>query len=94
MSDEIKYCKKVLPEQIEKIVSEGKIASIKVGIKTTFCMLTLKNGFVLSHTSSCVDPENYDHELGTKLCVQKIKDKLWELEGYKLQCEIYDLERM
>lgn len=48
----------------------------------------LENGFVLVESSACVDPDNYDHELGVKVCMDKIKNKLWELEGYMLQSHL------
>lgn len=53
--------------------------------KCTVMVCKLKNGFILVESSSCVDPTNYNFELGIKLCEKKIKDKLWELEGYLLQ---------
>lgn len=57
----------------------------KLGAKTTVVMITLVNGFEVVGTSSCVDPENYDHELGVRYARRKAIDKVWELEGYKLQ---------
>lgn len=51
----------------------------------TLVTVQTETGFVLSHSSGCVDPKDYDKELGAKICLEKIKDKLWELEGYMLQ---------
>ena len=45
----------------------------------------LRNGFILTESSACVDPANYDAELGKRLCLQHIENRLWELEGYALQ---------
>ena len=45
----------------------------------------LKNGFVIVESSVCVDPKNFDIEIGREICGNRIKDKIWELEGYNLQ---------
>ena len=48
----------------------------------------LPNGFVITESSACVDPKNFSVKVGLQICEKKIKNKLWELEGYRLQCEI------
>lgn len=58
---------------------------VKLGEKTTVVMLRLKNGFEVVGTSGCVDPANYDHEIGKKYARKRAIDKVWELEGYALQ---------
>lgn len=55
--------------------------------KCTVVACKLENGFVIVESSACVDPTNYNLELGVKICEEKIKNKLWELEGYRLQSE-------
>lgn len=78
---------KVTQEQIDSIMSSSKIEDVKIGEKTTVVVCTTKSCFVIVESSSCVDPENYDHEIGKEICLDRIESKLWELEGYKLQCE-------
>lgn len=75
----------VTKEQIDILVQESKVSAKKMGEKTTVVQLTLPNGFTITESSSCVDPANYDQEIGKKLCLDKIRNKLWELEGYRLQ---------
>lgn len=53
--------------------------------KCTVVTVRLRNGFILTESSACVDPANYDAELGKRLCLQHIENRLWELEGYALQ---------
>lgn len=74
---------------INRIIDDSKIKTMKLGEKTTLVILTMKNGFEIGETSSCVDPENYNHTMGYDICMKKIKDKIWALEGYRLQCEIF-----
>lgn len=57
----------------------------KMGEKTTVTKATLINGFEMVDGSSCVEPKNYNEELGTKICVERIRDKVWMLLGFVLQ---------
>lgn len=79
-----KLTKNKLTEQdIEEVIEHERY--IKLGQKTTICLLTLKNGFEVVGKSGCVDPKNYDHEIGCRIARQKAIDQVWLLEGYLLQ---------
>ena len=73
-------------EDLRNIISKAEF--IKMGEKTTICCLTLKNGFEVVGFSACVDKDNYDKDIGEDNAYDTAFEKLWELEGYKLQ---YDL---
>lgn len=62
-----------------------KIEIAKLGDKTTIVKAELVNGFVIVESSSCVDPNNYNEEIGTSICLKKIDNKIWELLGFLLQ---------
>lgn len=79
----------VTKEQIEKIMLNAVIDIQTVGNKTTIVHCVLPNGFVIVESSSCVDPENYDEKIGAEICLKRIENKVWELEGYVLQNFIY-----
>ena len=79
----------VTDEMIDKIVEETEFKTIQIYGKTTIVSAKLPNGFVITESSSCVDPVNYDEKLGEDICKNRIIDKIWELEGYKLQDKIY-----
>lgn len=57
--------------------------------KCTIVACKLPNGFVIVESSSCVDPANYDEDMGVDICMKNIEKKLWELEGYLLQNQLY-----
>lgn len=57
--------------------------------KCTIVTVQLDNGFVITESSACVDPANYNEKIGIDICIERIKNKLWELEGYALQKELY-----
>lgn len=69
--------------EIELLIANEQF--ITLGIKTTVCLMTLKNGFEIIGTSACVNPKDYNIEIGKKYAREKAMDKLWELEGYSDQ---------
>lgn len=91
LNNEVEIIKKknrVTKEDIDKILAKTFIKVEKYGDKTTVLMATLPNDFVIVVSSSCIDPINYDSTVGEKNCMNKLVDKIYELEGYRLQCEI------
>lgn len=76
----------VTPEHV--IATIAKEEFIDHNHKTTIGIFTLVNGFVIVEASSCVDPGNYNPEIGRNICRKRAVDKVWELEGYVLQNEI------
>lgn len=80
----------VTPSQIDEIVANSDIKTYKLGEKTTLVQLTTAAGFVIIESSSCVDPANFDEVIGYEICIDRIKNKLWELEGYALQKKVYN----
>ena len=78
----------------EKQVLE-KIANIEVktvdlvGKKHTLVAVKLANGFTIVETATCVDSANYSEEIGKGVCMERIKNKIWLLEGYLLQEDLY-----
>ena len=77
----------VTQDQIDTIFNESDIVENIIHHKCLVVSAKLKNGFIIVESSACVDPLNFDVEIGRQICCDKIKNKLWELEGYKLQCE-------
>lgn len=59
-----------------------------LGDRTTVVRCVLRNGFVIVSSSSCVDPTNYSQEYGEEICMNEIKDKIWELLGFMLQTAV------
>ena len=57
--------------------------------KTMICELTLQNGFTVRGESSCVDPANFKEDLGQQYSREAAVEKIWELEGYLLQENLY-----
>lgn len=51
----------------------------------TVCTLTLRNGFVVTGESACINSEMYNQEIGERVAYDKAFNKLWQLEGYVLK---------
>jgi len=48
----------------------------------TVCCITLKNGYTVTGTSSCINPENFNVEVAKDVSFSKARAKIFELEGY------------
>lgn len=43
-----------------------------------------EDGWTEVEVAACIDAENYDEKIGEEIIDDKIKDKMWKLEGYVL----------
>lgn len=83
---------KITKERIDALLGEADIRTLTLFGKCTVVTAKLKNGFVLTADSACVDPANYDKRMGERICLEHIANKLWELEGYRLQWDVFNKE--
>lgn len=77
----------VTKEEINALLASATSVTSTVGNKTTLVVVTLPSGFEIAATSACVDPANYSVDIGREIAMKRIEDKLWELEGYRKQCQ-------
>ena len=61
--------------------------------KTTLVKCDTLTGFRQYETSSCVDPKNYDPEIGSEICVDRIKDRIWKYLGFVVQWGRFGLNK-
>jgi hypothetical protein len=80
----------VTEDQILNIIAGSEIKAFTLFNKTTVIALQMPNGYVITESSSCVDPANYDPVIGYDACMDRITNKIWELEGYRLSIELYE----
>ena len=84
------YSREDLIEQYSYIYKKVKnVFFTKIGEKTVICLLKLENGFEVVGTSACVNPEDFDLEIGEYYSLKNALDKVEELEGYLMQEELY-----
>lgn len=65
----------------------------KLGRKTTVVVLILRNGFEIVGESSCVEVDNYDHDLGVRLATERAREKVWMVLGFLLQAARNGVDR-
>ena len=80
--DALTYPDKIKPAEIDDILSHAKINTVCLTNKTVSVTVTLANGFEITDTGSCLNPDDFNVEIGKDVAMQRIKDRLWMLEGY------------
>lgn len=78
---------KVTKESIAARIASGEYT--RLGATTTVCWLTLDNGFTVIGTSACVDPTEFNEQMGEEIAYTNAFNKIWELEGYLLADKIW-----
>ena len=74
---------KVTLERIESKI-KGETYLVLPDGRTTLCILALENGYTIKGTSACVDPKEFNMELGRKFAREDAVRQIWPLEGYLL----------
>lgn len=77
-------CDKITKDDVTRFIANVETSTL--GAKTTTVLATLINGFELAATSACVDPENYDEQIGRIYAMGDVEDALFQLLGFLLQC--------
>ena len=88
---EIENSNRITRADVLKFIS--KVKPIKIDDKTTLVSATTIVGYTHHETSSCVDPLEYNHDLGYKYALDKIIDKVWESLGFLLQFAKFGIKR-
>lgn len=71
---------KVTVQDITEAIVEEMYDFLSDG-KTTVCTLVLYNGFTVRGDSACVDPANFNEELGKKYARERAVDAVWPVLG-------------
>jgi len=74
---------KISKNDVEQFMVQG--IPTKLGAKTTALTVTTLTGFDIIGLASCVDPKNYDIEIGSDIAKREVVDKLWGHLGFVLQ---------
>ena len=83
---------KITQEHIDATIVSKTFIVLPDGV-TTICQLILKNGFSVLGSSACVDPANFNLQMGRDIAFKNAQDKVWQLEGYLLKEEMFKLEK-
>lgn len=73
---------RVSKEQMDRRISS--IQFTRMSGTVTICSIMLDNGFSVRGESACVNPENYNEDLGKKYSHDNAYSKLWAFFGFML----------
>lgn len=82
---------RLTPKDIENFMDMSEISSYQGDPKTTVVRVLTPTGFVDWDTASCVNPENYNEDIGREIALEHIKDRIWMMLGFVLQWGTYGL---
>ena len=75
----------VTKEQVQDNMKDVVIRTVTEFDKpTTYVTVRMNNGFTLRESTTCVDPSNYDENIGAEICLKKIESEVWKLLGFLL----------
>jgi len=80
---------RVTKPYIERRISNTLFTSLVEGSTVTICQLTLDNGYSVRGESACVDPTNYNEDIGKHYAYADAFKKLWPLFGFLLAENMY-----
>lgn len=75
---------RITPEFIESRIKNVIHSKLPWSETVTVCEIQLDNGYTVRGESACVNPENYDEEIGNKIAYDNAYRKLWPLFGFLL----------
>ncbi len=72
-----------------RALTEADVEVQTIFHKTTIVAVRFANGFVIVESSSCVKEQDYNKELGIKLCMKKIEQKYMEHIAFEFCDDVY-----
>ena len=82
---------KLTQQDINNWMGGSIVTAVDGDKKTTVVKVEMPTGFVEWDATSCVSPENYDREMGKKIALEHIEDRVWKMLGFVLQWGKYGL---
>lgn len=80
---------RLTPDKIDAVIVSETYTVMPSG-KCMVCELTLSNGFAVRGEASAVSKANFNEEIGRKISFGEARNKIWQLEGYLLQQNLFN----
>lgn len=77
--------------KITKEFLESEITNVeytRLSGTLTHCAITVKSGFIFTGESSCVDPNEFDEEIGKEIAYEQAFETMWLPYGFALKQKI------
>lgn len=78
----------VTEEQIKALLDSAKTQEHTFWDKELVVSYRLPSGFTVTGRAACVDPANFDLEIGRMIARSDVERQIWQLEGYVLQLKL------
>ena len=79
---------RLCPADIDRVIVGETFTALPSG-KCLICEVTLKNGFTVRGEACAVSKENFDLNIGMRVSREDARNKIWQLEGYLLQENLF-----
>lgn len=77
-------------EQVKENMQDVIVRTLDdFGKPCTYVTVRMRNGFTLRESTTCVDPANYNEDIGKEICLKRIENQIWFLLGYQLQEDLF-----
>lgn len=80
---------KITLQQITTLIDSAEKQEHVFWDKELVISYKLPNGFTVLGRGACVDPANFNLEIGRQVAREDAMNKLWQLEGYLLQDKLH-----
>lgn len=80
---------RVTQEEIDALLDAAETQEHVFWEKELIVSYKLPCGFTVSGRGACVDPANFNLEIGRKVAREDAENQLWKFEGYRKQLEMY-----
>lgn len=65
----------------------------RFGETTTVCALILCGGFTVIGHSGCLNPDDFDEQIGRDIAYKNAFEQLWQLQGYHMKMQDAESEQ-
>lgn len=80
---------RVTQEEITALLDSAETQEQTFWEKELVVSYKLPCGFTIAGRGACVDPANFDLEIGRQVARIDAENQLWQLEGYRKQLELF-----
>ena len=78
---------------IDRFIEAGRTEAKTIKERCTFVVSEMPTGFLISKTSACVDKSRYSEEVGEEICMEHIRNEVWQYLGFVLCWAKYGLRK-
>lgn len=79
---------RVTQEEIDSLLNSAQTQEHVFWGKELVVSYLLPSGFTVTGRGACIDPANFNLEIGRKVAREDAANQLWQLEGYRKQLQL------